>query len=1044
MKNTLVFTMLLAVFLSPVYLPAQQNDWENPRVFAVNNEATRSTALPYADRSTAIKNEYSLSPFYFSLSGNWKFFWTPKPDGIPVGFYKTDYNDRPWGTIPVPGNWEIYGYGTPVYTNVNYPYPANPPYIPHEDNPVGCYRKEFQLPAGWDSRRVYLHFEAGTSAMYVWVNGEKVGYSQVTKSPAEFDITPYVKKGKNLIALQVYRWSDGSYLEDQDFWRLSGIDRGVYLYSTDQLRIQDFFAVSGLDKSYKNGEFSVDVLLKNYAGKSIKAALDIEILDKAGKAVLNERINTSLSSHSEKTLHTSKKLSGIQAWTAETPNLYTLLLTLKDEKGSIIESTSHKIGFRTVEIKNGNLLVNGQYVLLKGVNLHEHNPEYGHAHAQDYLIKDLTLMKQFNVNAIRTCHYPQSTEFYKLCDEYGFYVVDEANIEAHGLDGNPVSDKPEWIDAHIDRVKRCVERDKNHASVIIWSLGNESVNGEAFYRAYDWIKERDKTRPVQFERAFQDRNTDIVCPMYMWPDKMEEYAKRTDITRPLIQCEYSHAMGNSSGVLKEYWELIRKYKALQGGFVWDWVDQGLLAYTAEGVPYFAYGGDFNAKNYTNDENFCMNGLIFSDRTPSPQVVELKKAYEGIHFREEDIRNGRISVYNEYAFIDLSGFNFEWQLLENGIPVDRGTFNIPSCKPGQTVNVTLPYSTANFKTDTEYLVNVSAELKASASLLPAGYVVAHEQFTIVPYVFTSMQSTGMAPAYKDNENNIEITAGNIKIIFNKKRDTGLSRIESNGKVLLQSAPVINFWRAPTDNDFGNNTHIKSGVWRTAGINKQLKSIDIKEENNELIVTYQYRLPDVMSNWTEHYVINGNGETELIVKFTPESDELPELPRLGMIYTLSNQFKNVVYYGCGPEENYIDRANGTPLGVYQTTAADMYTPYARPQECGNRTGVRWFSVTDDEGFGILFEGNQPLNATALNFLPEDFDPGLTKKQQHTSDIYPRNNTYVYIDFFQKGLGGIESWGSQPFNEYRYPAKKYTYSHKIIASPNPSEGGGKEAGR
>ena len=1011
---------------------ARANDWENPEVFGVNNEKTRATAFPYADKDAALQNEYALSPYYLSLSGEWKFFWTPKPAGVPAEFYKTAFDDLAWGTIPVPGNWERHGYGTPIYTNTVYPFPANPPYIPHEDNPVGCYRKSFQLPSDWDGRRVYLHFEAGAAAMYVWVNGEKVGYSEVTKSPTEFDITSYVKAGKNLVALQVYRWSDGSYLEDQDFWRLSGFDRGIYLYSTDQVRIRDFFAVSGLDKSYKNGVLSLDVQLKNYTDQAQQVKLEAEVKDASGKNMWSRTMSATLNPQTEQTVGVaSQRVSGVRPWSAEEPNLYTLLLTLKDGEGRVVESTSHRIGFRTSEIKDGVLLVNGQYVLLKGVNLHEHNPLHGHAHAQDYLMKDLLLMKQMNVNAIRTCHYPQSTEFYKLCDEFGFYVVDEANIESHGLGygRENVAFHSEWFAAHLDRTERCVERDKNHPCVIVWSLGNEASNGDAFMHTYEWIKKRDTSRPVQYEQAAEGPNTDIVCPMYMYPDRMEAYAQRTDITRPLIQCEYSHAMGNSCGAMMEYWRLIRKYRALQGGFIWDWVDQGLLTHTVEGVPYFAYGGDFNAKRYHHDENFCMNGVVRADRTPSPQAVEVKKAYENIHFSAVDLSKGQIAVYNEHAFIDLSGFTFEWQLLEDGEPVAGDAFTVPACRPGSTVQVTLPYTAYDKKPGKEYLLNVSAREKNAVALLPAGYKVAESQFAVVPYTYTALEGTGTAPAYKQEGDRVNITAGAVNIVFNTQRNAGLASVEKEGKKLFQASPWVNFWRAPIDNDFGNWSHNRLAVWRVAGSVKSLKDFAVTVEGDKVVLTYDYRLTHVACDWTERYEVNARGEIQVTARFNAGNAELPEMPRMGMIFPFARQFDQVSYYGRGPEENYADRHEGSLIGRYETTVADLYTPYSRPQECGNRTDVRWFAVTDANGCGIRFEGNQPLNATALNFLPEDFDPGQSKKQQHTADLYPRQQTYVYIDLFQKGVGGIDSWGSQPADHVRYPVKDYEYSFRII---------------
>ncbi len=664
LKRDFVGLFLAAVTITAT---AQVNDWENPKVFGVNNEYTRATSTPYADTKTAILDDKTVSPYFLAIKGDWNFMWLPKPADVPANFYLPTFNDETWHKFPIPGNWEILGYGTPIYTNIIYPFPANPPYIPHDDNPVGCYRKSVEIPSMWDGRKVFLHFESGVAAMYVWVNGQKVGYSQVTKSPTEFDITQYVKTGKNLIAIQAFRWSDGSYLEDQDFWRLSGFDRDVYLYSTAQQRIQDYFAVAGLDKDYKNGTLNLDIQLKNYEKRNKTVKVNVELLDENAKTVFSKTLNEILTNEQTQHLNVSQVVAKAKQWSAETPNLYTLLLSFYDESGKLIEATSTRIGFRTTEIKNGNLLINGKYVYIKGVNMHEHHFKNGHANVKELLMTDLKLMKQNNINAIRTCHYPQSTEFYKLCDAYGFYVLDEVNIESHGLGYTKanVAFNPEWDAAHLDRTYRAIERDKNHACVIGWSLGNESSNGTVFQKTYEWIKSRDKSRPVQYEQADETPFTDVVCPMYPPIERIVKYAQKNP-DRPMIFCEYSHAMGNSSGNLKDYWVEIRKYKALQGGYIWDWVDQGIQTKDENGIEYLAYGGDFNSKRYHTDLNFCLNGLVRGDRSPSPQLPEVKKVYQNVHFTAKDLSKGIINVYNENVFVSLSIYNFRWELLKNGL------------------------------------------------------------------------------------------------------------------------------------------------------------------------------------------------------------------------------------------------------------------------------------------------------------------------------------------------------------------------------------------
>lgn len=1038
-RKTNLLTLLLIV---PLLCFAQGQkevlDWENPKVFGVNNEYTRASALPYADKQGAMINEYSLSPYYKLISGDWKFYWVAKPDAVPHNFYLENFDDNKWKTIPVPSNWELQGYGTPIYTNIKYPFPIDPPYIPHEDNPVGCYRRYVDVPDSWDGRRVYIHFEAGTSAMYVWVNGKKVGYSEVTKSPTEFDITDYVRTGKNLVAIEVYRWSDGSYLEDQDLWRLSGFDRDIYLYSSDQTRIQDCFAVAGLDKNYKNGELEVDLLLKNFHNSTQASSVELELVGAEGKTVFSQTASILLKAKATTDYKFKKTIPNVLHWTAETPNLYTLLVTLKDAKGSIVEVTSYTLGFRTVEIKNSLLLVNGKYVYMKGVNLHEHHPVHGHARAKDMLMQDLTVMKQNNINAIRTSHYPQSVEFYKLCDKYGFYVVDEVNIESHGLGFTEknIAFNPEWDEAHLDRTYRAIERDKNHACVITWSLGNEASNGPVFMKTFDWVKNRDKSRPVQYEQAHRrtspfdcDRNTEILAPMYMTIENMEKYAKQEHTPYPLIQCEYSHAMGNSTGNLKEYWEVIRKYDVLQGGFIWDWVDQGIFNHDESGVPYYAYGGDFNARNYNSDENFCMNGLVLPDRKPSTQMPELKKAYQDIHFEAVDLEKGEVLVKNELSFIDLSKFYFVWDLKKNGVSVEKGSFrlNTPAMSD-QKVNIPFKTNIAP-QAGEEYLLDITAYTNTTQPLVSKDYPVAMEQFAVGNSRFFEGKSVVNGIPYtveKKGGDQILVKRGDLEILFRKN---GITSLKKSGKEYMTNTSEPNFWRAPTDNDIGNNAPVALNIWRSAGANRSLiNDAEITQDGDNQKIRFNYYLTDVMSKFTEVYTFCPNGSIHVAIELSPERDRLPEMLRMGMLYTLSKEFDQVEYYGHGPGENYVDRCAGTPIGIYKTTVKDMYTAYLRPQENGNRTEVRWFTLSDASGSKIKVVGDQPLSFSALNYQIADLDPGLTKKQQHAADLYPRNNVYLAVDLFQKGLAGINSWGAQPLDKYRYPAKTYNYAYTI----------------
>ncbi|MDD6777839.1 MAG: glycoside hydrolase family 2 TIM barrel-domain containing protein [Bacteroidales bacterium] len=1002
------------------------NDWENPAVFAVGNEPTRATAYVYADRDAAIANVRENSVWFKDISGNWKFRWSPTPDGAPAGFEAVNYDDRSWGTMPVPGNWELNGFGKPIYTNVVFPFPANPPYIPHDDNPTGCYRTNFELPKAMEGRRVYLHFESGLAGMYVWVNGKKVGYGQMSKSPTEWDITEYVKPGNNLLAVKGFRWTDGSYLEDQDFWRLSGFDRGVYLYSTANQSIRDAYIIAGLDKNYDRGTLNATFTLRNHDAKAVPAKLTVELLDAEGNTVMTTSKGVKIAAGASTDVQIARNGLKVLHWSAETPNLYTVVATLKDSKGKLIEATSYKVGFRTTEIKNGVLLVNGKYVLIKGVNLHEHNPILGHAHAAHYLMKDFEQMKRANVNTIRTCHYPQSTYFYEMCDKYGFYVIDEANIESHGLGygRENVAFNPEWDAAHMDRTKRHVERDKNHACVIVWSLGNEASNGDVFKKTYKWVKGRDKSRPVQYERAEMGENTDIICPMY-WPvDRTIEYAK-SNPSRPFIQCEYSHAMGNSSGNLREYWEAIREYRPLQGGCIWDWVDQGLLTKDENGKPYYAYGGDFGAAHLQHDENFCINGLVLPDRTPSPQIPEVKKAYQCVHFRAIDLAKGIIEVYNENCFTDLSQYTFEWQVLSNGSAAASGNFEVNVAPQGKK-QVTLNLPKIKVTEGTELMLNVAAKARKATKFYPEGYVLAHEQMPLGGSFFAAKPAaSGKLEVVKADDKAVVCKAGDLEV----KVDvwTSLSIKKGDRWILERTQP--NFWRGTIDNDYGNASHLTQAVWRCAGANAQVRRLEhIVLNSGEVEVKLVKWLGDVQSDWTETYLIRLDGSVDVDIDFVPHRNDLPELMRLGVAMTTADGMEGLTYYARGPEENYIDRCAGTPLGLYNSTVTEQYHPYVRPQACGNHTDMRFVKV-HDAGASLSVTANEvPLQFTALHFTDAQLEAGLTKAQRHTSDLTPLKKTILTIDLIQKGIGGTDSWHAHPLDKYRYAAEQHSFGFTV----------------
>ncbi|WP_035645120.1 glycoside hydrolase family 2 TIM barrel-domain containing protein [Flavobacterium sp. ASV13] len=1040
-RTRIILLTLFAIWSSIVFGQEKnsRNDWENPEVFQINREPARASFLPYADEASAIKDIYTSSPWYFSLNGNWKFSWAPTPDERPKDFYKTDFNTINWKEISVPSNWELKGYGIPIYTNITYPFERNPPFINHSDNPVGSYKRDFILPENWKNRHVFLHFEAGTSAMYIWVNGEKVGYTENTKSPAEFDISKYLKSGKNNLAVEVYRWSDGSYLEDQDFWRLSGIDRNVYLYSTDHIRISDFFVKPDLDANYKNGSLNVDVSLKNLTSTAVNnQKLEAKLIDASGATVFTKELKVNFEGNKMQTINFPQDVASPKLWSSEAPNLYNLVLTLKNEKGNVVESVSTEIGFRKVELKNGQLLVNGVRIMFHGVNIHETNPITGHYQDEATMMKDIKLMKQFNINAVRLSHYPNNVLWMKLCNKYGLYLVDEANIESHGMgvEGQPLiwmnpKTNPghlrEWYNAHMDRIYSLVERDKNAPSVIIWSLGNESANGPVFHDAYKWIKNRDKTRLVQFEQAKENENTDVVCPMYPKIEYMKEYASRKEVTRPFIMCEYSHAMGNSNGNFQEYWDIIRGSKNMQGGFIWDWVDQGFEAKDEVGRKYWAYGGDLGSQNYTNDENDCNNGLLLPDRTPNPAAYEVKKVYQDILFHAVDVKNGVIKITNDFGFTNLSSYSFNYQVLENGKVIKEGQIEVDlNPKSEKEFKIDFPKITA--KPGFEYLLNVFANTKTGSELMPQNFEIAKEQFVIEgENYFAKGVQKNAASNIKEDKNEYVLSASDVVVKISKS--TGLITFySSKEEQYFKQYPEPNFWRAPTDNDFGNKMPIKSNVWRTAGNNYTLESIQQIEENGKDYVVAKLKLNDVSSDYTIKYSLNNDGALEVFPSFKRGNNPLPEMPRFGMIFSLKSDFENLDYYGRGPWENYPDRKDSALKGIYQSKVVDQYVSYTRPQENGYKTDVRWFKLSDKNGNGLEIKGLQSLGMSTLNNYPSDFDPGLTKKNQHISDITPRKEIVVCTDLTQRGLGGDTSWGAYPHEQYLLKASEYSYGFVI----------------
>jgi len=1027
---------LLAHLAIGSHAQIKNNDWENHQFIEWNKEKPHATFMLFGNQADVVKDDYSRSPYYKSLNGSWKFVYVDKQADRVKDFYRTDLNDASWKNITVPSNWELEGFGIPIYTNIVYPHPKNPPFI-GENNPVGTYRKTFTVPQNWDGREVMLQFGSITGCAFVYVNGQKIGMTKASKSPAEFNITRHLKKGANLLAVQVFRWHDGSYLEDQDFWRLTGIERDVAIYALPKVSVWDFFLKSDLDAQYKNGLFSADVMLRRFANIGNKSgSVTIDILDKSGNKVFSQQKSFSFGSDTMQAVRFEGTVANPLKWSAEAPSLYDCIITLNNGGTTY---TGAKIGFRKVEIKNAQLLINGVPTYVHGVNRHEHDPVKGHVPSREMMIKDIQLMKLFNVNADRTSHYPNDPLWYKLCDQYGIYLVDEANIETHGmgasLQGWFDTTKhpayiPSWAPAHMDRIERLVERDKNHPSVIIWSLGNECGNGKVFHDAYLWVKERDKSRPVQFEQAGEDWNTDIVCPMYPGIRSMKQYAESKTKTRPYIMCEYSHAMGNSNGNFQEYYDIVRSSPHMQGGFIWDWVDQGIKTKTADGRLFYAYGGDLGGYHLQNDENFCANGLVAADRTPHPGLYEVKKVYAKIQFKEKDLSKGIVTVSNLYDFTNLNQYDFTWELVRNGTIINSGKFNVAAA-PKEQKDIALQLPAFNVNDGAEYFLNVYARTsKTSATeLVPAGHELAREQFKLGGNYFAQRQQTDAKLEVKKDDDKVSFTSGNIRGEFDLKRGRWTRYNNTAGQGIGQF-PEPYFWRAPTDNDFGSGMPVQLGIWRTAHVDRKLKTVKTGEQTGDgYPISVEYELTGINVPYLVNYMIKNDGSVQVTSSIDMTGRDLPELPRFGMRMQLPSQFDNLAYYGRGPWENYSDRNTASFVGLYKSSTDSQYTQnYIRPQEAGYKTDVRWVSLTNDEGKGILIQGLQPICFSATPHSTEDLDPGLTKKQQHPTDLKPRRDIYLHIDLKQRGVGGDNSWGALPHAQYRLTDKKYSYSYTI----------------
>ena len=1005
-------------------------EWQDPEINAVNRAPMHANYFAYESTEAAIKGIKEKSSNFMTLNGTWKFNWVPNADARPTDFWQPEFNDKGWNAMPVPGVWELNGFGDPIYVNVGYAWREqfrnNPPQVPTVNNHVGSYRREITVPAHWKGKEIIAHFGSVTSNMYLWVNGKYVGYSEDSKMEAEFNLTPYLKPGqKNLIAFQVFRWCDGTYLEDQDFFRYSGVGRDCYLYARSKKQIADIRITPDLDAQYQNGSLAINLTTKG------RGEVELELFDANNQPVVTKSLNASGN------ISTTMEVASPNKWTAETPYLYTLRATLK-EGNKVLEVIPVKVGFRKVELKNAQILVNGQPILIKGANRHEMDPDGGYVVSRERMIQDIQMMKMFNLNAVRTCHYPDNNLWYELCDQYGLYVVAEANIESHGMGygKNTLAKREDYKKAHLERNQRNVQRCFNHPSVIIWSLGNEAGYGPNFEAAYDWVKAEDPSRAVQYEQAGTKGKTDIYCPMYAGYQWCENYSKDNKYQKPLIQCEYAHAMGNSQGGFKEYWDLVRKYPKFQGGFIWDFVDQSVRWAGKNGKMIYAYGGDFNRFD-ASDINFCNNGLISPDRVPNPHAYEVRHFYQNIWTTPANLKNGEINIFNEYFFRDLSAYYLEWEMLKDGKSVRCGRIDNLNVQPQQTAKVKLNLGETD--TEAEWLLNISYKLKNNEDLLPAGYTVAKEQLTLNPYKAPSMQlgncelsnTETVAPEVQDNDRHYLIIGNDAFRIEFSRSNGHLTKYQIKGLDMIKEGAILkpNFWRAPTDNDFGAHIHRKYVAWKNPEI--RLKSLKQRTENKQVIVETAYEMPGVSAKLNLTYVINNEGAIKVTQKMaTDKKVKVSNMFRFGMQMQMPRSFETIEYYGRGPIENYIDRNHCTNLGIYRQSVTAQFYSYIRPQENGTKTDIRWWRMINKAGNGIEVVAASPFSASALHYTIESLDEGWSKQQGHSPEVEEADLTNLCIDKIQAGLGCVNSWGSIALPEYQVPYQDYEFT--FILSP------------
>lgn len=1022
------------------------NEYENPSIIGINREDGRASFWYYSNQNSAIESGYANSPDNICLNGIWKFHFCERPADRIVNFFKPDFDTSEWDDIQVPSSWPLQGYDKPLYMNHPYEFNYTNPYpykVPTEWNPIGAYRKNIFIPQNFQGQRIVLHFGAVKSAFYVWVNGQKVGYSQDSKMQAEFDITPYVKCGQeNTIAVEVYRFSMGSYLECQDFWRLAGIKRDVWIYATPKTYLQDFFANANLDNNFSNGILDLKYVIKTTEKKRQNANIRITLLNPQNQEIFQHNQSIKLTNKQPQNLHLRDTIKNCQQWTAETPSLYTLLfeITYNGKK----TYSSSKIGFRNISIINSQLCINGKPIYIKGANRHEHHPKYGHYIPKETMLKDIELMKKFNINAIRTAHYPNDPYFYELCDKYGIYVIDEANIESHGLGAalqndidttKHVANSPQWTAMHLDRIQRMFERDKNHPSIIGWSMGNECGDGSNFEKGYALLKKLDPSRFVQFEQAGTKPHTDIYCPMYMSMETMRNYALSNDAYRPLIQCEYAHSMGNSLGNFQDYWDLIESYPKLQGGFIWDFVDQGMDAYR-NGQHFYEYGGGFGQSHIRNDASFCINGLFTPDRKPNPHAYEARKVLQNLRVKKSKFGSKLFELTNNFSFTNSSKYKMNWCIIRNGVSVEKGTQVIAS-EPLSAKLFEIPYKTT-ITTDAEYFINIEFITKQNEPLLPPNWVVAYEQIPLNTLQRKQLTATNTGSLqFNETDKAIEITGNNgLKIVFSKENGC-LSLLQYNNFNYILSPLRPDFWRVNIDNDTWNK---EADIWKNAENNLTVNSVKVTPNNitNPNTIKVEIKTTTKVSDKPQHkihfnseYTVYPDGTIKVDNHFIPHfyyGEKNMYIPRIGQIVNINSQLSNIQWYGRGPWENYADRKTSAQVGLYQMKATDIPYNYIRPQENGYRTDVRWFELYSNDGHRLKIEGEIPLCFNIQFSDKKDYFDNNGKPIRSYLDLKKVKDFYLNIDYAQMGVGGDTSWGKPVHPEYLVLLRQHDYSFTI----------------